>query len=231
MKAIAEACLSAGISVDEETAGLLARHVDLAYEAGAHQNLTRVPRDQAPLLHVVDSLLGLEAMKASGSGDWADIGSGAGFPGIPLCVRGVRHVDLIESVAKKSRFLNTVAAELCLDVTVRECRAEEAAQESRDRYASVSVRAVGALSELTELAAPLLRMGGALVAWKGAPTDEELRRGAAVGRMVGLAMREVRPYGLPSSEARRTLVVFEKVAGSRVRLPRRPGLARSRPLA
>jgi 16S rRNA (guanine527-N7)-methyltransferase len=74
-------------------------------------------------------------------------------------------------------------------------------------------------------------MGGVLVAWKGAPEAEELRRGEAAGRIAGLAMREPEPYGLPGTDVKRTLVVFVKVAEPRISLPRRPGLARSRPLA
>jgi 16S rRNA (guanine527-N7)-methyltransferase len=222
---------AAGIALAPDEAPLLARHLTLVYEAGREQNLTRVPRDDAEVLHVVDSLMGAGAMADGGEGAWADLGSGAGFPGVPLCIHGHRHVDLIESVGKKANFLTAAVRQLCLDATVRGSRAEDAAQETPMAFSAVSVRAVGQLAETVELSSPLLREGGVLVAWKGALTAEEARRGDAVASLVGMSPGAVTRYELPGSDARRCLVVYRKVGKAAVGVPRRPGLAHSRPLA
>jgi 16S rRNA (guanine527-N7)-methyltransferase len=234
-EAVAESILGladqTALPITPACARILAAHVRMVYEAGRTMNLTTVPLLDAAEVHVVDSLLGLAAMERGGEGAWADLGSGAGFPGIPLAVAGERRVDLIESVRKKAEFLSTVVRELCLDVAVRGCRAEEAAQASRESYAAVSARAVGQLSELLELASPLLRVGGVLVAWKGQPQSDELSRAMRVARLTGMALEGTIEYELPRSEAHRCLIVFRKERTSSPKLPRRPGMARSKPLA
>lgn len=228
--AVALALAAAGLVVPPDETIALAEHLRMVYEANRTLNLTTVTADDAPALHVVDSIRGLASMERGGDGPWADLGSGAGYPGIPLCIHGRRHVDLIESIGKKARFLEAVSARLCLDATVRDLRAEDAARETPEMYSALSARAVGRLGELAELASPLLRPHGVLVAWKGALTDEELQLGRRVGEIVGLRVQDVVEYGLPGSDARRVLVILEKTRRSAVPLPRRAGLAKRSPL-
>jgi 16S rRNA (guanine527-N7)-methyltransferase len=220
-----------GVTLPGEQAELLALHVSMVYEANRIVNLTRISREDAICLHVIDSLSGLQEMNESPDGPWLDIGSGAGFPGVPLAVAGGRHVDLLESVGRKAAFLSAVVEGLRLDATVRGCRAEDAAQATPGLYAAVAVRAVSELPALVELASPLLMRGGVLVCWKGDPSSEELERGVRVAAITG--MRHVRDVEvrLPASEALRTIVVYERVDKSAVSLPRRIGLAQSKPLA
>jgi 16S rRNA (guanine527-N7)-methyltransferase len=228
--AIMAACGFLDISLTDAAAELMSRHMDMVYEFNALTNLTRVPRDRGPELHVADSLSGLSEMERSPAGPWVDIGSGAGFPGVPLAIASSRHVDLIESVGKKAAVLSTMAESLCLDVSVLACRAEEAARIYPGRWSAVAARAVAPLSSLVELASPLLVVGGMLVCWKGALTDDEEDRGARVARKVGMAAFAVRRFRLPD-EAERAIVVYRKEGGSSVGLPRRPGLAQRSPLA
>jgi 16S rRNA (guanine527-N7)-methyltransferase len=223
-------CDRLGMMLPGAAADLLARHLDMVYEANEHTNLTRVPRDSAPMLHVADSLSGLAAMEDSPEGPWADIGSGAGFPGIPLAVLSRRHVDLIESVGKKAAVLSGISQELCLDVSVLACRAEEAAESRPGSWSAVAARAVAPLPALVELASPLLIQGGVLVCWKGALTGEEEARGARSARIVGMEHATTTRVLLPGG-AERAIVVFRKTGSPSLQLPRRPGRAQRSPLA
>lgn len=228
---IAESALLAGVTLTTEQAAKLARHVAMVYEAGERTNLTRVPRDDAVSLHVIDSLMGLSLMLSGQEGPWADLGAGAGFPGVPLSIVAERHIDLIEANGKKARFLEGVARRLRLDAAIREVRAETAAAETPRAYAALCARALGSLPEIAELAAPLLCDGGVAVAWKGPGVESELERGRSAAGLAGLTLEDVRRYELPGHGASRTLVVFRKVAEPKIRLPRRPGMAHKRPLA
>lgn len=227
-------CLGAGTlgtPLPTGAAEPMARHLSLVYEENERSNLTRIPRNQAVALHVLDSLAGLPMMRNSPKGPWLDLGSGAGFPGIVLSIAAERRVDLLESVGKKARFLGAVCRELCLDGTVLGQRAEEAALVHGGAYSGVCARAVSELPALVELAAPLLMAGGVLVCWKGEPDDAEWSRSDAVARLVGMRHRGTVPVRIPGLEARRCLVMFEKVGRSTIALPRRIGLAQSHPLA
>ncbi len=231
LRTLLEQAMQQGLQLTEAAARAMIRHTELVYEANATLNLTRIPLEQAVSLHIVDSLLGMTSMIDAPDGSWADLGSGAGYPGIPLAVASGRHVDLIESSGKKADFLERVAADGRLDVTVRRCRAEEAAITTAAAYCALAVRAVSIMPALVELASPLLSLGGRLVCWKGNPSDEEFQRGATAARRVGMALADRRDVVIPGVEARRTIIVYTKVGESKVRLPRRPGMAQTRPLA
>jgi 16S rRNA (guanine527-N7)-methyltransferase len=188
---------------------------------------------------VADSLSGLEVPELSSAGRIADIGAGAGFPGLVLAIALPRaEVDLIESAGRKTAVIDRLiqAAELpnARSVTARAedyARTAAALGGGRVAYDAVTARAVGPLALLVEYAAPLLREGGVLVAWKGARDAAEEAAGAGAAEKVGMAVREVipvRPY--PSSENRH-LHVYRKIAPTPPGFPRRAGMARKRPLA
>lgn len=184
-------------------------------------------------VHVADSLTGLEVEDLAAASTIADVGSGAGFPGIPLAVAlPDARVDLIESVGRKCAFMRRAVAAAGLEnARVVEARSEEVARgDGREAYDAVTARAVGRLSTLAELASPLLREGGVLVAWKGRrdPDEEEQLEGAAEQ----LAMRpeavlEVGPF---AGSRHRHLHVVRKSGPTPESLPRRPGMAKKRPL-
>lgn len=220
-----------GVEIDAEAARLLADHVAEVYEANAVLNLTRIPKDDAAELHVGDSLDGLRLMELGGPGPWADIGSGAGFPGVPLGIVSGRRMTLVESIGKKARFLEHVALRLRLDVVVLASRAEDAANEHRGEFAAVSARALSALPSLVELASPLLVDQGVLVCWKGEPTADEIARGDRAAKLVGMTRVETARVSAGVSDAARNLVVYRKVGRPTVRLPRRSGMAQRSPLA
>jgi 16S rRNA (guanine527-N7)-methyltransferase len=222
-----------GIAVTELQATRLLDHLGAVLESNKRLNLTAIAdRERAIRLHIVDSLAVVSHV-ASASGKIADIGSGAGFPGIPVAIVSHRPVDLIESVKKKAAFL-----EECVDAlaglygsNVLAVRAEEAALVPKNRYQHVTARALTSLPALVELASPLLVIGGTLWAMKGAPTTEELESGFRAAGLVGMQEVERLKYTLPSSDERRMIVGYAKFAEPTIALPRRAGLAQKRPLA
>lgn len=231
VRELMELCERGGVKITQDSAEAMFRHTTLVYETNSHTNLTRVPETDAPSLHVLDSLTGLATMEAGPEGPWLDIGSGAGYPGVPLAIISERHVDLLESVGRKARFLEHVARELRLDATVRQSRAEDAANETPGHYAAISARAVAELPALVELASPLLMVGGRLVCWKGEPSKEEVERGDKVASRTGMRRVSTERVQLPGVDAQRVLVSYERAGAASVKLPRRVGLAQSKPLA
>ena len=187
--------------------------------------------DEAVDRHVADSLVALELAEVRGARRIADLGAGAGWPGLALAAAlGKARVALVESAIRRCRYLSrAVAAGELTNVEVVHARAEEwrAGLGANDL---VTARALASLPVLCEYAAPLLVEGGHLVAWKGEVESGEARAGAAAAAIVGLEPVEVRavdPY--PAAE-RRTLHVLRKVAPTPERFPRRPGMAVKRPL-
>ncbi len=187
---------------------------------------------QAWKVHVADSLTGLEVADLRSADKIADIGSGAGFPGLVLAVAlPDARVDLIESVGRKCEFMRrAIAAAGIENAQVVNARSEELAQgEGREAYAAVTARAVGRLSTLAELASPLLRNGGVLVAWKGKRDAEE--EGQLDKAAAALAMRpeEVLSVGPFAGSEHRHLHVIRKSGPTPPDLPRRAGMAKKRP--
>lgn len=187
---------------------------------------------------MADSLSGLEVSELSSARRIADIGAGAGFPGLVLAIALPRaQVDLVESAGRKTAVIDRLiqAAELenARSITARVedyARVPAALGGGREAYDAVTARAVGPLAVLVEYAAPLLRPDGVLVAWKGARESAEETTGAAAAEKVGMAVKEVvsvRPY--PASENRH-LHVYRKVEPTPPEFPRRAGMARKRPL-
>ncbi len=182
--------------------------------------------------HVADSLTGLEVPELQAAGTIADVGSGAGFPGFVLAVAlPVARVDLIESVARKCEFMREAAARAGIDnARAINARSEEhAGGAGRDAYDAVTARAVGRLATLAELAAPLLREGGTLVAWKGRrdPAEEaQLERAVSDLAMEPQAILDV---GESAGYEHRHLHVIRKAGPTPANLPRRPGVAKKRP--
>jgi 16S rRNA (guanine527-N7)-methyltransferase len=177
--------------------------------------------------HLADSLSALPYLGSPAR--LADIGSGAGFPGLALAVASPSsHVTLIESQRRHAAVAERLGREAGLsNVSVLPLRAEEV----RDRFDVVTARAVAPLAVLVEYAAPLLADGGRLVAWKGARDAAEELGGEEAGRVVGLSLdRVVSVEPFPGAHSRH-LHVYAKTAPTPDRFPRRPGMARKRPLA
>jgi 16S rRNA (guanine527-N7)-methyltransferase len=182
-------------------------------------------------IHVADSLAGLGVPEVREASRLADLGAGAGFPGLVLAAAlPATRVTLVESVARKCAFLERAATVAGLpNVDVVAARAEA----WRDGLGScdvVTARALAPLGVLAEYAAPLLRSGGVLVAYKGARDPGEEAGGARAAGVLGLEARPpVAVEGIPGV-LHRHLYVYSKVRETPPRFPRRPGMARKRPL-
>jgi 16S rRNA (guanine527-N7)-methyltransferase len=206
----------------------------LAREAVPHTSVSAP--EQAVDIHVADSLSGLEIPELRAARWIADIGSGPGFPGLPLAiVLPLARVDMIESTSRKCSVIDRLTEAAGLDHELGralQMRAEErAAWGGRERYDVVTARAVAALPVLVEYAAPLLALGGVFIAWKGARKADEESAGAEAAVEVGLqpeAVVEVKPW--PGARDR-NLHIYRKILETPDRFPRRPGMAAKRPLA
>jgi len=228
---VAQGAHALHLSLSPDALAALVTHVDLVLAANKTMNLTTIPGDDFPGLHVLDSLAALPYLDAAPPGIFADLGSGAGYPGIPLAIASGRPVALVESVQKKASFLEAAIADLCLKATVHPIRAEELALTSAGRFSAVVARALSALPSLVELAAPLLVADGLLICMKGAPAPEEIERGDRAAARCGLKRVSTEEVIVPFVDGQRTIVVYRKVGRASVRLPRRPGMAQRQPLA
>ena len=189
--------------------------------------------DEARRVHVADSLSGLAAEEVRSAARVADIGTGAGFPGIPLAVAlPGAHFTLIDSVGKKVRFIDRVIETLDLEnaVTIHARSEEVAAGPGSEAFDLVTARAVAPLEALAELASPLLNEGGHLVAWKGEREFEEEEKLAGLEERLAMKLARVVPVRPYSKSRERHLYVVEKTGPTPHGLPRRPGMVRKRPL-
>ncbi len=202
----------------------------MVLDQNAVLNLTRITEPEEMLrLHIIDSLLFMRHIEAL-VGPVVDIGSGAGYPGIPVAVATRETVTLCESVGKKARFLESSVADLGVDCPVYTGRAESLAVLRPAFYRTVIARAVTSLPSLVELASPLLSDGGRLVALKGTPEARELEAGRGSAEICGMVESALVPYELPVGGERRTVLEYRKVGEPKVALPRRPGQAQRCPL-
>ena len=181
--------------------------------------------------HVADALVALELPAVRAAARAADLGSGAGFPGLVLAAAlpGTQFA-LVESNRRKCDFLERAVAKMGLanaEVIAERVESWSAGADTRDL---VTARAVAPLAVLVEYAAPLLAEGGALVAWKGRRDGAEEAGGAAAAAQTGLALAEVRPVRPWPGAEHLHLHLYLKVDLTPNRFPRRPGIASKRPL-
>ena len=224
--------------LDTAQAAALARYVDLVLHWRASNITALRTRNDIMRVLIGDSLalLDVPELQRRAGAAWVDLGAGAGLPGVPLCVAlpSVK-LTLLESSAKKCVFLEaavqaTGVAERTRVVCARSETHAAEGQPGREAFAVVLARAVAPLPVLVELAAPLLRTGGVLVASKTRRAlAEEGAGGAAAAAHSGLAVGSV--VALPRSPLDDAVgVVYEKIGPTPQRLPRREGLAAKRPL-
>lgn len=184
--------------------------------------------------HFLDSLSCMLAWRESPPTSLIDIGTGAGFPGIPLkIVYPGLTLALVESVGKKAEFCRHVSGALSLDrVEVVQARAEEVGQmeKYRERFDWATARAVASLPILVEYLLPLVRVGGSILAQKGESGPAEAHGSERAIRMLGGRLRQLIKVDLPGVAEERYLVVVDKVAATPPNYPRRVGIPAKKPL-
>lgn len=218
---------------EDQTMSLMQRYLDSILEANKVTNLTRITDgEQARLLHIEDSLVGLPEVNEAPIGLYGDLGSGGGFPGVPLALATGRKTLLVDSVKKKMAIVQSALDDLSLSeqISTSSERIEDLPLEYKEKFAVLTARALSKLVSLIELASPLLKKGGRLVCYKAQLSSEELEEALAVQDLVGMKMISQREICLSDGETTRTIVVFEKIGKSRIKLPRRIGLAQKQPL-
>jgi len=208
----------------------LGRVLELLAEERA--SVSSVVDERAWKVHVADSLTGLEVSELKGAGRIADVGAGAGFPGLALAVAlPDARVDLVESIGRKCAFMQRAIDEAEIpNATVLNTRSEDlASAEGRESYDVVTARAVGRLSTLAELASPLLKPNGVLIAWKGKRDGEEELQLASAAESLAMRPEQILDVGNRAGSQHRHLHVIRKSGPTPDDLPRRPGIAKKRP--
>ncbi len=211
-------------------------HVRLLLAWTEAVNLTAIREPEAAVTgHVLDSLAAVRLLRAAGVRRLLDLGSGGGYPGLPLALAlPAERTLLVDSIAKKARFLRVAAAAAGVAdrVAVAATRAEALAADpdQRERWPAVTVRAVASLAELVELAFPLLAPGGLVVAWKRSDLRDERARALPAIRALGGGTMDVvpPPAGLAGLEDH-VLVTIRKGGRTGGGWPRPPAERKRRP--
>lgn len=233
---LAELAAPYSIELDEQECALMLKHLDLLVETNKVMNLTRITEPiDAIVRHVIDSLLILPTAQRFGmerGKSFVDMGTGGGFPGIPLGITSGMDGLLIDSVQKKISAVTSFIEHLGMSdqLEAKACRAEELAKERFEDFDMVTARAVAELNVLVEYASPLLTRGGYLIVSKARIQDEEIYAGDKTAHIVGLKRVSRETYELPYDTGHREIIAYQKVAKSRVKLPRGTGMAKHKPL-
>lgn len=209
------------------------QYLEKVLEANKITNVTRITdADAARILHIEDSLVGLPEVQDAPEGLLGDLGSGGGFPGVPLALATGRPTVLVDSVGKKMALVRSLLEEMGLDEQIETSseRIEDLGRFRSGEFSVVTARALSKLVSLLELAAPLLKMGGRLVCYKAKVSEEELDDALRIEELVGMKLVSRRETVLSDGETTRTILVFEKVSRPKLKLPRRVGLAQKQPL-
>lgn len=224
-----------GLRLSRSQLSALALYERELVDWNARFNLTAIRDPQEIYIkHFLDSLTCLLAMREATMGKLVDIGTGAGFPGIPIKIMYPKlQLTLVESVGKKAEFCRHVVKILDLPgVEVIQERAEVLGQDPvyRERYDWAVARAVAILPVLAEYLLPLVRVGGSMLAMKGESGPAEAHRAEHALRVMGGHLRQLMPVTLPGVAEERYLVVIDKVAATPNSYPRKVGVPAKRPL-
>lgn len=235
MSTLAELAAVFHITLTQEQLDQFRRYRELLQEWNERFNLTAIrTTPEIELRHFVDALTCATATGSLDGKRLVDVGTGAGFPGLPLKILypGLQ-LTLAESVKKKARFLEAVVSELRLDnVLILSERAEILGQqpEHRDQYDWAVARAVAALPVLVEYLLPLCRLGGHALAQKGESAGEEMVAARRAIQLLGGGEPQLHPIQLPNRAETHYLVVIPKVAVTPPAYPRIPGRPAKQPL-
>ena len=202
-------------------------------EVNEVMNLTSITdHDGVYNKHFLDSLSIAKAIDLNKKQTLLDVGSGAGFPSIPLAiVSNSLEVTIIDALNKRISFLNDLAKELELsNVKALHIRAEEYAKEKRNSFDIVTARAVARLNVLTELCLPLVKVGGYFIAMKSQDYNDELKEALSGIQILGGSVEKTIPFELPDDQGFRTLIIIKKVKETNKKYPRAFARIKEKPL-
>lgn len=235
MQPLIEGCSQMGIELDEKQLYLFSRYLDLLLEWNQKFNLTAITGPKEIIVqHFLDSISTLKLGQMEGQVRILDMGSGAGFPGIPLKIMEPElQVCLVDSVNKKVGFLNEMIDQLELKETVAiHARAEDFAKikEQREAYDVVVSRAVAELRVLSEYCLPFLKKGGYFISHKGPGATEEVELAKKAIKVLGGEWLETVEVKVPFSERIHNLIIIKKTKITPEKYPRSPGKPKKDPI-
>ena len=218
-----------GLELSEETRQTLCAFGGAMVKQNEVMNLTAITEpDKVAKLHLLDSLTVLTAADLKGR-KLIDVGCGAGFPGVPLAIACPEaKITLLDSLGKRMKWLEEILPQLGVNAECVTARAEEAVADRRERYDYATSRAVARLNILLELTAPYVKVGGAVLAMKGAAAREELAECGDAIRKLGLKLEEVKEY--PIDGTSHAVIVLRKIAPTPKQYPRRYAKIKQNPL-
>lgn len=222
------------IELNEEQISQFYQYMQLLIEWNEKINLTAITKPEEIILkHFVDSLT-IEKYILEDS-NLVDIGTGAGFPGIPLKIyRKDIKVTLVDSLNKRIHFLNEVIQELNLEgIETIHSRAEEFGRNKkyREKFDMATSRAVANLSTLSEYLIPLVKKEGNCICMKGSDIEEELERAKKAIKILGGKIDRVDRFSLPNSDMKRNVIMIKKTEETPLKYPRKPGTPAKEPIS
>ena len=218
-KTLSEGLPRLGLSLEESAVQTLCDFGHAVVEQNKVMNLTAITEpDQVAKLHLLDSLSLLTLADLSGK-RLIDVGCGAGFPGVPVKIAcpGVQ-LTLLDSLGKRMNWLATVLPALGVEAECVTARAEEAVMDRRESYDVATSRAVARLNVLLELTAPYVKVGGYVLAMKGAAAEEELAEAKGAIAKLGLKLEKVHTF--PVDDTAHNVIVLRKVSPTPAKYPR-----------
>ncbi len=218
-----------GLELSPERRETLCRFAEAMVRQNEVMNLTAITQpEQVAKLHLLDSLTVLKCADLQGK-RLIDVGCGAGFPGVPLAIACPEaSITLLDSLGKRMSWLESVLPDLGVRAECVTARAEEAVAQRRETYDFATSRAVARLNILLELTAPYVRVGGRVLAMKGAAAKEELAEARNAIRRLGLMLETVAEF--PIDGAAHSVIVLKKVAPTPPQYPRRYAKIKQAPL-
>lgn len=226
-------CVQNGIDITDEKLSALEKYAELLKEWNEKMNLTAITDDEGiAVKHFIDSMTILKHNKPKPGDKVIDIGTGAGFPGIPLKITEPQiELTLLDSLNKRLVFLDAVCTELSIKAELLHSRAEDGArtEEHREQYDIVVSRAVAALPALCEYCLPYVRVGGCFLAMKGPDAEEELHQAENAIRLLGGKTDTIDSLTLPDGSERNIIRII-KSSPTPEKYPRRGTKINKNPL-
>ena len=228
-KTLNEGLNALGLSLPQERQETLCAFARAMVKQNEVMNLTAITEDtQVAKLHLLDSLTVLCCADLKGK-TLLDVGCGAGFPGVPLAIACPEaNITLLDSLGKRVKWLEQILPQLGIHAECVTARAEEAVASRRESYDFATSRAVARLNILLELTAPYVKVGGAVLAMKGAAAKEELSECAGAMKKLGLKLEDVREF--PIDGTSHAVIVLRKIAPTPKQYPRRYAKIKQSPL-